>query len=506
MIPDVERYVHAARVVKVACLASVAYLSFYIMQTTVVQLLSVILQIKLTVVNCHASTETSDLLGGFRPIRGRQDIAQEMSQKTKELIDNWLDSSFELPEYNSETMTSPKLTVEFMRGLSRLYLRDLPNSGKPEQDKMSNKKRRKLANGKADGTPPSQQADPLQIQLVATALREVESLFQKYSSLFEWVDGPLVRSMKDGSMLLLDEMSLAEDAVLERLNSVLEPSRTLVLAEKGGEGPSCVHESESFSQVISSEVIANDKFRIFATMNPGGDFGKRELSPALRSRFTEIWVPPVTHRTDVDLVLERSFSASVEREMILDEVLEGAVRVRTMMLDYVDWFNVAICDDPSSFCNDFKLSLRDVLSWARFVADVSFKHKSVDLFAAYVHGASLMHLDGLGLGTGVSNHDALITRNKAKAFLMSQFSEEDSASVIGFQDEVTGINDLLVVKEDSFGINPFTISTGSEEVPADLNFHLTAPTTGMNLRRVLRGMQISKPILLEGSPGVGKTR
>lgn len=25
-------------------------------------------------------------------------------------------------------------------------------------------------------------------------------------------------------------------------------------------------------------------------MNPGGDFGKRELSPALRNRFTEIWV------------------------------------------------------------------------------------------------------------------------------------------------------------------------------------------------------------------------
>lgn len=28
-------------------------------------------------------------------------------------------------------------------------------------------------------------------------------------------------------------------------------------------------------------------------MNPGGDFGKKELSPALRNRFTEIWVPPV---------------------------------------------------------------------------------------------------------------------------------------------------------------------------------------------------------------------
>jgi midasin len=30
-------------------------------------------------------------------------------------------------------------------------------------------------------------------------------------------------------------MSLAEDAVLERLNTVLEPSRPLVLAEKGSD-------------------------------------------------------------------------------------------------------------------------------------------------------------------------------------------------------------------------------------------------------------------------------
>jgi midasin (ATPase involved in ribosome maturation) len=27
-----------------------------------------------------------------------------------------------------------------------------------------------------------------------------------------------------------------------------------------------------------------------ATMNPGSDFGKKELSPALRNRMTEIWV------------------------------------------------------------------------------------------------------------------------------------------------------------------------------------------------------------------------
>ena len=54
--------------------------------------------------------------------------------------------------------------------------------------------------------------------------------------LFEWVDGPLVQAMKLGDVFLLDELSLAEDAVLERLNSVLEPSRKLFLAERS---PNC---------------------------------------------------------------------------------------------------------------------------------------------------------------------------------------------------------------------------------------------------------------------------
>lgn len=38
-------------------------------------------------------------------------------------------------------------------------------------------------------------------------------------------------------------------------------------------------------------------------MNPGGDFGKRELSPALRNRFTEIWVPPVSSEADICTVV-----------------------------------------------------------------------------------------------------------------------------------------------------------------------------------------------------------
>ena len=77
----------------------------------------------------------------------------------------------------------------------------------------------------------------------------------KSSAMFVWQDGPLVTAMKNGDVFLLDEINLAEDAVVERLNSVLESGREITLAEKGG----CVNE----------KIVAHPNFRVLATMNPG---------------------------------------------------------------------------------------------------------------------------------------------------------------------------------------------------------------------------------------------
>lgn len=49
---------------------------------------------------------------------------------------------------------------------------------------------------------------------------------------FHWCDGPLVTAMRKGLVFLADEISLADDSVIERLNSVLEPERQVLLAEK----------------------------------------------------------------------------------------------------------------------------------------------------------------------------------------------------------------------------------------------------------------------------------
>jgi len=61
------------------------------------------------------------------------------------------------------------------------------------------------------------------------SLRPVRNHEENEGRLFEWVDGPLVQSMQGGDWFLADEISLADDSVLERLNSLLGTDQVLPL-------------------------------------------------------------------------------------------------------------------------------------------------------------------------------------------------------------------------------------------------------------------------------------
>ena len=63
----------------------------------------------------------------------------------------------------------------------------------------------------------------------------------------------------------------------------------------------------------------------------------------------------------------------------------------------------------------------------------------------------------------------------------------------------------FIDRDGIFGIAPFAIPRGPAPPPETMGFELSAPSTRRNAARVLRAMQLPKPILLEGSPGVGKT-
>jgi midasin len=52
--------------------------------------------------------------------------------------------------------------------------------------------------------------------------KTIKGLQNELKMVFEWNDGILIESMQKGGLLLIDEISLANDSVLERLNSVFE--------------------------------------------------------------------------------------------------------------------------------------------------------------------------------------------------------------------------------------------------------------------------------------------
>ena len=269
-------------------------------------------------------------------------------------------------------------------------------------------------------------------------------------------------------------MSLAEDAVLERLNSVLEPSRTLVLAERGG--------------ALAEQVVAHPSFRVLATMNPGGDYGKRELSPALRSRFTEVWVPPFRERCDLEAV-------------VLTALGPALAALAPPVLNFAEWLRENV--GGSGTLSAPTISLRDLLTWARFIASlVGTGRMSPGL--AFLHGAELVFLDGLGLGASSPLSEIHALRSRARTYLVKLLPEGLRPGE-GVEGGVMGSPDERVRDEDhAFGLGPFAVPRGP--LPrVDLGFVLTAPTTAENLRRLLRALQMPRPVLLEGSPGVGKS-
>lgn len=84
-----------------------------------------------------------------------------------------------------------------------------------------------------------------------------------------WQDGEIIRAMRTGAWLVLDEINACLPEVLFVLHSLLDDERAIYLKEKDGE-----------------KVTPHENCRFFATMNPPEDYaGTKELNKALLSRF-----------------------------------------------------------------------------------------------------------------------------------------------------------------------------------------------------------------------------
>lgn len=121
-----------------------------------------------------------------------------------------------------------------------------------------------------------------------------------------FVEGVLVKSMRNGTTLYLDELNAAEADVLLRLDEALDDRRQLVLKEAEG-------------QVIK----ASDDWFVIATINPLSHVGTKELPPQLLSRFPvrmRLEYPP----EEIELDIVRRHVAITESKL---KDLQHAIRL-----------------------------------------------------------------------------------------------------------------------------------------------------------------------------------
>jgi midasin len=386
-------------------------------KTTVCQMLADAFSKQLHIVNAHQNTETGDLIGAQRPIRNRAAIEDLLHRQLATVLLN-------LP--NSIAMSDSSTLSELLGTYDKL-----------DAETMN--------------TIPMDHRNEIQANRI------------KAAALFEWADGSMVHAMKTGQFFLLDEISLADDSVLERLNSVLESSRTLLLAEKGP---------------TDSLIIASEGFQFLATMNPGGDYGKRELSPALRNRFTEIWVPALSDVEDILQIVQSKLKPSMAQ-------YAGSI------VSFAQWFNQKFNTSVAS-----SISIRDTLAWVSFING----SQVADPVFSIVHGAAMVFIDTLG-----ANPAGLLAISPASIDEERRECLHRLTKLLGSDVSPFYFGKLEVVANDqSLQVGTFSIPRFSH-VAEDPDFSLEAPTTRSNAMRVIRALQLAKPILLEGNPGVGKT-
>jgi midasin len=96
-------------------------------------------------------------------------------------------------------------------------------------------------------------------------------------SMFKWCDGVLLKAIKRGDWVLLDELNLASQTVLEGLNSCLD------------------HRSSVYIPELGQTFDCPPTFRVFAAQNPlaqGG--GRKGLPKSFLNRFTKVYVEALT--------------------------------------------------------------------------------------------------------------------------------------------------------------------------------------------------------------------
>lgn len=277
---------------------------------------------KLVVLNLSQQTDSSDLLGGFKPVDAR-DALLPLLPRFGALV-RWTWPRGNNDEFMAKVTAmaerrkwaqllkafqgaAAKVEKEFPSGNTdpaELATAVDPDSGRPSKKKA---KARAL---------PDECREEWSKFLADVRTAERAATVSEGGFAFAFVEGALVQAVREGWWLLLDEINLAPAEVLERISGLLEATEgasgsSIVLAERGDVVPIPRHPS----------------FRLMAAMNPATDAGKRDLPAPLRNRFTELYVPEPSTREDLR-ELVRGYLQGIGVQPPIDQVVDFYIQAK----------------------------------------------------------------------------------------------------------------------------------------------------------------------------------
>lgn len=108
----------------------------------------------------------------------------------------------------------------------------------------------------------------------------------KNQLVFSFVEGNLLKALRNGDWILIDEINLAGNEVLQKLVPLVT-GNSLLMYEKGD----------------MKMVARHPDFRMFGCMNPGNDHGKKQLPKNLQDKFTILELPE-PEKEDIKFFIE----------------------------------------------------------------------------------------------------------------------------------------------------------------------------------------------------------
>jgi midasin len=262
-------------------------------KTTLVQEIASQVGAKLVVVNLSQQTDSSDLIGGFRPLQpadpvvGLLPVFVDLVRRTWQRGNN--DEFLDRVVKMATKRRWQQLVKAFRTAIKKTGLVEMPTAA-PEvavaetsTANGSTKKVKKMLTNLDTRLRGEWAAFVAQLNAAENTAVAAEGGFA-----FGFFEGALLQAVREGWWLLLDEINLAPAEALERISGLLEEDDgSITVAERGD----------------VDAIARHPNFRIFAAMNPATDAGKRDLPGPLRNRFTEIWVGEPRHRDDLAAIV-----------------------------------------------------------------------------------------------------------------------------------------------------------------------------------------------------------